>query len=220
MTDWMKHYQQRKHEVILPTKYILTKDEEIAVMVGVAYRLQDNTVKTEVLGATEPNLSVQLIGQVSPELLFSHHHVFVERYVDICLKQKLENVDVFRFYIYRGEYPERPSDLQGETLVQIHGDSRLTTVYPGDLWIGYEHISGPYLADTESLISAYHAGRMDSVSAKCPLPLVMDKSQYLRNKQDLPMVGIVIEDDEVAVDQKMLEDLVLRSKARKREYVN
>src|ERR1700686_5422918 len=103
-------------EVIIPFKYILTQNEEIGTFPCVAYRLPDKTIKHEILWGYNKFLSVPMMGQTEENSVFTVAHVFVERYINKCLDRTIDNVEIFRFYLSRGYFPERPEDIQGEVI--------------------------------------------------------------------------------------------------------
>jgi hypothetical protein len=181
---------------------------------GVAYKLQDGKVKNELLWGTVRFLSVQLAGSVNPEVLFAFYHIFVERYINQCLHIPFNEVDIFRFYLTRGDFPEQPEDMTGDLLPKIQDAAKK------DVWASYEHISGPYLADPMYLMSQMSAGRLEDISPYVRENLVPDRMEYMRNPQDLPVLGVVSTMDEIAADQKIMQDIVFRSKAKKPVYIN
>lgn len=201
-------------EVIIPSKYVLTKDEEIGIFPGVAYKLANKQVKNELLWGSNKFLAVQMAGQMNEEMIFTISHVFVERYINKCLDRTIDNVEIFRFYLSRGDFPERPTDIQGETVRCFKDENGR------DVWTTYEHISGPYIADPQYIVSAFTAGRTEDISPVITESLIYDKMAYQRNPVDLPILGVVIEDDDIAKDQKYFEDMLLRTKAKKPIFVN
>jgi len=201
-------------EVIVPFKYILTKEEEIGVFPGVAYKIADNQVRNEILWGNNKFMSVPIIEQMDENMIFTISHVFVERYIKKCLDRTIDNVEIFRFYVSRGEYPEQPSDMQGE-LIRHYADS-----HKNDVWTFYEHISGPYLADPQYIVSAFTAGGLDELAPVITENLIIDKEAYRRDPQDLPVMGVVTETDETSKEIKYLEDMVLRTKTKKTIFVN
>lgn len=203
-----------KNEIIIPSRYILTKEVEIGSFVGVAYRLSDNKIKTELLLGTDSFLSVQMAGQVTDDAIFTIDHIFVERYINKCVQRAYDSIDVFRFYLSRGNFPERPEDLQGEQSNHFKDSTG------SDIWTSYEHISGPYLADPQFITSAFSANRLDDLSPIQTQGLILDKAAYRRNPKDLPMLGVVVAEDDVSSEQKYLEDLCLRTKTKKTIFVN
>jgi len=202
------------NELILACRYILTRDVEIGSFVGVAYKLSDDKVKTELLLGTNSSLSVQVAGQATDDAVFTVDHIFVERYINTCVRKPLENIDIFRFYLSRGHYPERPEDMQGELY------SHFQDSIGNDIWTSYEHISGPYLADPQYITSAFSANRLDDLLPIQTTSLILDKASYKRNPQDIPILGVVLAEDEATSEQKYLEDLCLRTKQKKPTYIN
>lgn len=202
------------HEVIIPSRYILTPDVEVGAFVGVAYKLPDGKVKNELLLGTNSFLSVQMISQANKEGIFAVYHIFVERYVNTCLKRTIDDVDIFRFHLSRGDFPERPSELQGLLTQHFISPKR------ENVWTSYEHISGPYLADPQFISSALSAGRLDYITPVTSQNLVLDRAAYRRNPHDLPMMGVIIAEDEVSSDYKYLEDMVIRTKTKKPTFIN
>jgi hypothetical protein len=203
-----------ENEVIVPFKYVLTQEEEIGIFPGVAYKTADNKIRNEILWGNNKFMSVTIIEQLDENMVFTISHVFVERYIKKCLDRTIDNVEIFRLYVSRGEYPERPSDMQGE-LIRHYADSR-----KNDVWTSYEHISGPYLADPQYLVSAFTSGNLDDISPVITENLIIDKAAYRRNPADLPILGVVVDSDEATRDQKYLEDMVLRTKTKKTIFLN
>jgi len=201
-------------EVVIPSRYVLTKESETGMWPGVAYKLQDGKVKNELLWGTNRFLSVQLAGSVDKDVLFAFYHIFVERYINKCLHVPFNDIDIFRFYLTRGEFPEQPDDMRGDLLPKIKDAAKK------DVWASYEHISGPYLADPMYIMSQLSAGRLEDLSPTVRENLVPDRAEYSRNPQDLPVLGVVSTIDEIAADQKIMQDIVFRSKTKKPFYVN
>jgi signal peptidase I len=195
----------------------LTKDEESACFPGVAYHLPTGEVRNELLWGHNKFLSVQIAGHADDHSIFTLSHIFVERYINRCIKRPFDNVEIFRYYFSRGFLPEKPSDL-ADGITNHLSDSQ-----GADIWTCYEHLSGPYLADSEYITSQFSAGRLDDISPQINTNLIPDKAAYRRNPQDLPILGVIMtkdESDEVSQNQKFLEDLVLRTKLKKTNYVN
>jgi hypothetical protein len=92
-------------EVIIPSRYILTKDTETGMWPGVAYKAPDGKVKNELLWGTVRFLSVQLAGRADPDVLFAFYHIFVERYINQCLQLPFNEVDIFRFLSHPRGFP-------------------------------------------------------------------------------------------------------------------
>jgi hypothetical protein len=204
-------------EVIIPSRYILTKEEEIACFPAIAYPLPNGQVKHDVFYDNNPFHSVQMVGHAEQGILFTVCHVFVERYIQRYVKRAFDDVEIFRYYFSRGTYPEPPGDLQGEQL------GRVSDAKSHDLWSSYEHISGPYIANPQLLTSAFSAGRLDNISPKATENLIPERGHYRRNPQDLPVVGVILADaksGEVVTDQKYLEDLLIRTKSKKPTFIN
>jgi hypothetical protein len=120
----------------------------------------------------------------------------------------------FVFYLTRGDFPEQPEDVMGDLLPKTRDASK------NDVWASYEHISGPYLADPMYIMSQLSAGHLDDLSPYVRENLVPDRAEYMCNPQDLPVLGIVSTMDEIAADQKLMQDLVFRSKTKKPIYIN
>lgn len=195
-------------EVIVPCRYILTKEEEIGVFAGVAYKTATGK-RTELLWSTNSRLAVQIAGERNQEYVFAIHHVFVERYIHHCLDRAFHEVEIFRFYLTRGNYSERPIDSIGDLVTHFKDAENR------DVWTTYEHISGPYLADPIFVTSQFSAGRLEDISPSVTKNLVWDKAQYLRNPEDLPQLGVMLGNDQVTIDQKNFEDGIIRSKPQK-----
>src|SRR5271170_1114970 len=196
------------NEVIIPVRYILTKEEEIGVFAGVAYKTPTGK-RTELLFGTNAWLAVQIAGERNQEYVFSVHHVFVERYITSCLDRNLKEVEIFRFYLTRGHYPERPVDARGEMVTHFRDAENR------DVWTMYEHISGPYLADPIFVTSQFSAGRLEDISPVLTKNLVWDKAAYLRDPEDLPQLGVLLGNDQITIDQKNFEDTIIRNKPQK-----
>jgi hypothetical protein len=64
------------------------------------------------------------------------------------------------------------------------------------------------------------AGRLEAISPTVRENLVPDRAEYMRNPQDLPVLGVVSTMDEIAADQKLMQDMIFRSKTKKPFYVN
>lgn len=203
-----------KFEVVVPCRYLLTPDAEVGSFTGVAYKKEDGTVRTELLWGTDRKVSVKISGEMGQDFMYAYTHTFVERYINQCLKRPFIDVEIFRFYMSRGEFPEAPTDLQGEILRHFKDPQQK------DVWTSYEHISGPWLANTEYVISQLSAGRLDDISAKVTTNLIPDRSSYLQNPQDLPIVGIIQSTDESSIDQRLMEDLIIRQRIKKPQYIN
>jgi hypothetical protein len=201
-------------EIILPSRYILTKDTEVGCFAGVAYRDQNGKTRSELLLGTISFLSVQLVGQADKDGIFTVDHIFVERYITQCLKKRLEDVEIFKFYLSRGDFPEIPSDLPGEVVVHFVSPQK------DHVWTSYQHISGPYLADTQYISSALSANRLDDISPNVTQNLIPERAHYRHNPQDLPQIGVIVGDDEATVEQKYFEDLIMLMKIKKPTYVN
>ena len=201
-------------EVIVPSKYILTDEEEICMFPGVAYTLDDGTVRNEILFPYEKFLSVQIASQIDDNVMFTVSHVFAERYINKCLNRTIDNVEIFRFFYERGDYKERPADMGGDLIVHF------TDTKKKDTWATYEHISGPYLTDPQYIVSAFTSNRLDYISPFVTENLIPDRAHYMRHPQNLPIVGVVIDEDDASREAKFMEDLYLLSRTKKQIYLN
>jgi hypothetical protein len=181
---------------------------------GVAYKTPDGKVKTELLWGTNKFLSVQMAGHAGEDVIFAFYHIFVERYINKCLQTPFNETEIFRFYLTRGDFPEKPEDMIGDLLPKIIDAQKK------DVWASYEHISGPYLVDPIYVMSQMSAGRLEAISPTVRENLVPDRAEYMRNPQDLPVLGVVSTMDEIAADQKLMQDMIFRSKTKKPFYVN
>ena len=194
-------------EFIVASKYIELPGTEIGCFPGIAYKFQGEA-KTELVVGQNYRTSVWMLGNSQPELTFAVYHTFVERYIKY-LGLRFEDVETFRFHVAHGPFPNRPSDLVGETI------SYVQETVDTHAWFAYEHISGSYLADVQLLVSQFTAGRLSEVEAKITKDLIPDRRAYLENPQDLPLIGIIPSGDQADMDQKFLEDLLLRYKTPK-----
>lgn len=202
------------YEMIVASRYILTKSEEVGSFVCVAYKLAGGEVRNEILMGHNKSVSVQMVGGVDENVLFGVYHVFVERYIKKCLDRTIDNVEIFRFHLSRGDYPTQPSDIRGELL------SSFIDSQGNNVWTSYEHISGPYLADPQFVVSAFTAGRMDDIAPIITQNLILDPASYRRSPQDLPLLGVIPQMDEITADQKQMEDILIRTKTKKPSFVN
>lgn len=205
------------NEVIIPSLYFISREEESGCFPGVAYKQVDGSVKNEILWGYNKFLSVSIVNHSDENAMLNISHVFVERYISRCLEQKYDDVEVFRFYINKGAAIERPFDLRGDTI------SQYKDTHGHNIWISYEHISGPYLADPQYLVSAFTSESLDDISPIVMENLVIDKASYKNNPQDLPVMGVLIgkeAEDETAQQQKYLEDLLIKTRVRKPVYIN
>jgi len=200
-------------EVVVATRYVLTKDDEVGNWCGVAYK-KDGRTKTELLWGTNHNVSVPIIHDHQSDYLFTVHHVFVERYINEILKLPFHDVEIFRFYLSRGDLPDRPTDLLGEVVRQFKDRDNK------NCWTSYEHISGPYLANTQFVTSCFSAGCLDRISPEITKNLIPGRLAYMKNPQDLPILGVIPIGNEFTNDPKYYEDLLIRLKGEKPKWIN
>lgn len=200
-------------ELILPSLYILTKTSEIGRFPGVAYKLDDGKVKNELLWGHNKFLSVQMVGQTNEEGLFCIYHIFVERYIDKCLKKPFNNMEIFQFYLFRGDFPEQPPEMRGE-LVRHFLDEKNQHV-----WTSYEHLSGLYLANPQYITSQFTASQLEDISPTITEPLIIDKAAYMRNPQNILIPGVILEADQVSTDQRYLEELLFKTRQPKKTWI-
>src|SRR6266404_5099560 len=129
------------NEFIVAVRWVEIDDMETGQMVGVAYRNNDKIV-TEMVRQCEYNVAVKLYGEVTNEITWSVHHVFIERYIKYVLRRRFEEVEIYRVHVAHGDFGgERPLDVFGETIAHVQESSGK------EGWFTMEHLSGPILAD-------------------------------------------------------------------------
>lgn len=172
--------------------------------------MQDGKPRSEILWGTDNRVSIQITGVAEHGYFLGVYHTFVQRYIDNVLKRLSTEVEVYKFYLSRGHFPEAPKDLLGDN--KRHSvDSR-----GYDLWTSIAHISGPYLADQEYLTSQFSAERLEDISPSIPFgTLLQDRAAYVKNPRDLRQFGIHIKDPDDGVNLQMYEELVLRDRVEK-----
>ena len=206
-------------EIIIPCKYIEMKEWQTGCIPGVAY-LKDGKPVTKLVLGTERNVSVQLFSDVQEGITFAIHHVFIGRYIKYVLKAREEDVEIFRFGIFHGNgfldnsELETGNDLPGEIVSEFKETTGALCRF------SFEHISGPFLADIQLLISQFTANRLTEISGAVTENLILDRRSYLANPKDLPMLGVIAEADEVTTNQRMFEDMLLRDKEPKKKFLN
>lgn len=197
----------------IPAKYYMNGDMEIATIPGIVY--QEDGKKKIGTFTWSPNSSVILSIQLAQNLIFYVRHVFVGRYIDEVVKQPQDQVEVFRIYLSRGDFPERPTDLLGELVTHFEDPEG------NHVWFSYEHISGPYLLDPMLVVSDMTSGQsMKEFAVDAPKDLIPNRRIYLNNPSEVKQLGIVNGDSEVEVDQKYLEDLLIRHRGQKKIWIN
>lgn len=204
------------HEVVIPTRYILTRDLEVGVWAGVAY-MKDGKARSELLWGTNKFLGVEIHHAHQADYLYAVHHVFVERYIRECVKRPFCEVEIYKFSLERGDLPERPASLLGELVAHSKDPSGK------DCWTSYQHISGPYLADVQYITSQFSASRLETISPTVTHNLIKDRADYLKNPQDLPQIGVIEgfgNTDEEGPPLKYYEDLLIRLRSEKPTRVN
>lgn len=200
-------------ETIIATKYILTREVEVGMWCGVAY-LKDGKPRSEILWGTNPHLAVEISGERNEEITFFIHHVFVERYIREILRIPYEQVELFRFFLSRGAFTERPTDIPSTQA------SHLLDKAGKDIWTSYEHICGPYYADPEYITSQFSAGRLEDISPEITKNLILGRLAYMDNPRDLPVLGIILETHGQFHPQQFYEDLCMRLKTPKSQKAN
>lgn len=201
-------------EYIVAARWVELKDMETGQLVGVAYRNNDKIV-TEILHQREYNVAVKLFGDFDDDITWSVHHVFVERYIKYVLKRGLEEVEIYRIHIAHGDFDgERPGDVLGEVIAHVQESAGK------EGWFTMEHLSGPILADSQSIVSHFTAGRLSRISAKIPQNLIPNRLSYIKNPQDLPLLGVIITSDATSMLQKNYEDNLIRLKKPKIPRIN
>lgn len=203
-----------ENEFIVACRWVQLPDMEIGSLPGVAYRNNDKIV-TEMVRSCDYNVSVKLFGDYSDEITWAVHHVFVERYIKYVLRKDIQDVEIYRLHVAHGDFGgERPTDIVGDTL------SHFQETPSKEAWFTMEHLSGPYLANGQSLVSAFTACRLAEVSARIPQNLIPNRLSYLRNPQDLPLLGIIVDADQVTMEQKIFEDILIRTRKPKSFTIN
>lgn len=201
-------------EYIVACRWVEFPEMEIGSIPGVAYRNNDKIV-TELLRSVDYNVSVKLYGGIDAEMSWAVHHVFVERYIKYVLRKSFQDVEIYRIHVAHGDFEgERPSDISGEVV------SHFQEIEGKESWFSYEHLCGPYLADMQPVVSAFTAGRLTEVSARVPQNLIPNRRTYVQQPQDLPLLGVIVNADEITMRQKIYEDLLIRCKKPKIPTIN
>lgn len=203
-----------ENEYIVAVRWVEVDDMETGQLVGVAYRNNDKII-TEILRQREYNVAVKLFGDHNDEINWTVHHVFVERYIKYVLKRTLEQVEIYRVHVAHGDFDgERPLDVFGETIAHVQESEGK------EGWFTMEHLSGPILADSQSIVSHFTAGRLAEISARVPQNLIPNRLSYIQSPQDLPLIGVIVTTDETTMLQKNYEDNLLRLKKPKIPKIN
>lgn len=198
-------------EMILPSKYVLNESTEISSFPGVAYKTERG-VKTELIWGTHPLISVALVDKRTEIDTLIISHVFVERYISTYIKQDIMNVEIFKIHFNKGDFPEKPDGMRGD-IISNFKDNKLD-----DIWMSYEHVHGPYLADTNYIASHMREKRLEEIGAKILVDLIPERDNYMENPLDLPQIGIIMNgSDDSQFDY--IHNLVQRDRSIK-EWLN